>query len=342
MIDFSKLDYLQNPQPAEIPDSPLQWLHQLTSTTVIDFVNNEQLPWRAITTLLHGNEPSGFYALHQLIKTNAFENLAINVRVIIGSVEAAKYKPEFSQRFPSDGFDLNRCFGSTSLSHYYLRAQMIASSIRQVNPEAIIDLHNTSGDSPAFSVSCHQSHEHLALASLFCNVMIVTHIKLGALMELSFDCPVITVECGGAKQEISHELACQGLTRFLLREDLNTGEHLESVEVIYQPMRIKVAENCSLTYSNQAQQSNITMRSDIEQLNYLTNINGETIAWLDENGLANLSLEGDEHHGKLEDYFYLNGNQLICQQDMRLFMATSYPELALNDCLFYLARRQRF
>ncbi|NMP32582.1 hypothetical protein HII17_13530 [Thalassotalea sp. M1531] len=340
-INYTKLEYFKNLTAEDIPDTPVAWLHSLSASTVIDFVQSDDLPWRVITTLLHGNEPSGFYAIHKLIKESAFSELSVNVRIVLGSIEAAQYKPEFTQRYLTDGMDINRCFGSNSLSQYYLRAQMLASSIRQVEPEAIVDLHNTSGDSPAFGVSCHQSHQHLSLTGLFCQSMIISHIRLGALMEQDFGCPVVTIECGGATKDSSHHLTYKGIVRYLNCEDKSNEELAFQVEVIYHPMRVRVVGNTSLAFANEAASyASVTLRADIEEVNFINNINGMHIGWVDANGLSNLELEEPQLHGKISDYFAVQDGKLVGDADLRIFMATSRTDIALNDCLFYIAKHQ--
>jgi len=337
-INYTKLEYFNNLKANDIPNTPIAWLHSLSSSTIIDFVQSEDLPWRVITALIHGNEPSGFYAIHKLIKEEAFSKYKVNVRIIFGSVEAAQYKPEFTQRYLTDGMDINRCFGSNSLSQYYLRAQMLASSIRQVKPEAVIDLHNTSGKSPAFGVSCHQSHQHLSLAGLFCQTMIVSHIKLGALMEQDFGCPIITIECGGSIKESSHQLAYQGIKRYLKREDKENEELAFQVEVIYNPMRVNIADTATLNYDDEPCSLGVTLKPDIEKINFLTNAKGEQLGWVDENGLGNLTIEEPHIHGKISDYFAVENGELLCKTDFRIFMATARPDIAIHDCLFYIAK----
>ena len=64
-------------------------------------------------------------------------------------------------------------------------------------PASLIDIHNTSGKGPAFAVSISGDHIHIGLAALFTHQMIITDIRLGAIMELSSArMPIVTIECG--------------------------------------------------------------------------------------------------------------------------------------------------
>lgn len=339
-INFSKLSYLQNITPNDIPETYQQWLYDLNAPTIVDFTCNNTDKWRVVTTLLHGNEPSGFIALHRWIKEECFKDLVVNIRFIIVSIEAAQFEPAFTTRYLSGGKDMNRCFGVKSLSDYYLRAELISSCIRQVKPEAIIDLHNTSGANPAFSVSCSASHQHLSMTSLFCDRVIVSHLKLGALLEQDFACPIITIECGGANDENSHLTAFSGIQRFCHLTDVLCTESEHTIEVIYQPIRFLIKKGTTLSYSDDLPSVGITLREDIESLNFGISYKGTHIGKTDQLGLANFCIEDEHLHGKPEDYFNIEGNNIITKSDLRVFMATKIPAIAVHDCLFYMVKEK--
>lgn len=339
-INFSKLSYLQNITPAEVPDTYQQWLYELDAPTIIDFTCKTSDRWRVITTLFHGNEPSGFIALHRWIKEEAFNNIAVNIRFIVVSIEAAQFEPVFTTRFLSGGKDINRCFGVKSLSDYYLRAELISSCIRQVKPEAVIDLHNTSGANPAFGVSCSASHEHLSLTSLFCDRVIISHLKLGALLEQDFSCPILTIECGGAQDEESHETALSGITRYGCEDNILSTENEHDIEVIYQPIRFLLKQGTSLSFSDDKPSSGVSLRNDIESLNFGISFKGTSIGQCDPSGLSNFAVEDEHLHGKPEDYFDIKDNHIVTKVDLRLFMATKIPTIAIHDCLFYMVKEK--
>ena len=59
------LDYLDNPSPRTLGRSPLEWLDRLQKPTVVRVAGRDPSRTRAMATLLHGNEPSGLFALHR-------------------------------------------------------------------------------------------------------------------------------------------------------------------------------------------------------------------------------------------------------------------------------------
>ncbi len=341
-INFSKLSYLQNLTANDIPTTYQKWIYELIAPTIIDFTCNESDRWRVVTTLLHGNEPSGFIALHNWIINESYKNLAVNIRFIIVSVEAAQFEPAFTTRFLSDGKDINRCFGAKSLSTYYLRAELVASCIRQVKPEAVVDLHNTSGKNPAFAVSASGHNEHLSITSLFCDRVIVSHLKLGALLEQDFSCAILTIECGGCTDQQSHQVALEGIERFCEHDDVLNHDVEHNIEVIHQPIRFLISKNTTLQYSNIPHSVGVSIRHDIESLNSGIVYSGTPIGWVDELGLGNFEIEDEHLHGKPEDFFEVKNNQVLTKSDLRIFMATTQPTIAINDCLFYIVKEKKF
>jgi len=338
-IDFNHFNFLKNPKAGQLKDNHLAFLTTLTVPTVIDITGKDTTRYRVVTTLLHGNEPSGLIALHQwLTQLNASTIPQTNIRFIICSVEAAQLLPFLSHRYLNEGLDINRCFGQKATEDYYLRAQLITNAIEEVSPDLVVDLHNTSGSGPAFAVCTKVSSNALSIISLFCKDVIVSGIKLGALMEQNFNCPVITIECGGAQDQQAHHIAFQGIEQAAKIEEINKIAHQE-VNIIHQPLRLKLRSNVCLSYGGGNNgNSGVTLLSSIEKTNFDGAKKGQLLGWLDNVGLGNLELIDGMNNDVINDYFMANGRELICKQNMQIFMATSNKEIAQTDCLFYIVK----
>ncbi|WP_206485693.1 succinylglutamate desuccinylase/aspartoacylase family protein [Thalassotalea sp. G2M2-11] len=339
-IDFNDIEYLTDPDEITLKADSQQFLLSLAVPTVIDIKGKQPDRCRVIITLLHGNEPSGLIAIHRWLTTEFPEGQPeTNLRFIIASVEAANASPLLTHRYLDGGMDLNRCFGSSHDHEYYQRANLIEQAIRDVNPEAVIDLHNTSGSGPAFAVSPLISAESLTLTSFFCDFIILSNIKLGALMEQDFGCPTITIECGGTNDEQAHEVAFSGITKIAKCPCLSNCHQQKQVDVVYKPLRLKVKPHRSLSYSTHNEgYYGVTLTSRIEQFNFGGARQGQLLGWLDEHGLENLELINDVNENVIERYFTVRDSQLVCRTNMRIFMATTDKNIALSDCLFYIVQ----
>lgn len=338
-IDFDDIEYMTDPDEITLKGDFQQFLLSLAVPTVIDITGKNPDLCRVIVTLLHGNEPSGLIALHRWLSTK-IDMPETNIRIIIASVEAANETPLLTHRYLDGGMDLNRCFGNVKNTDYYKRARLIERAIDQVVPEAVIDLHNTSGSGPAFAVSPVISPDGLTLTSFFCDSIILSNIQLGALMEQNFNCPVITIECGGANDEQAHEVAFEGISKLAQCCAIEQFHQQNSVDIVYKPLRLKLKQYRSLTYADHYDGDiGVTLVTKIEQFNFGSARKGQLIGWLDEKGLDNLELINDIGENVVEQYFTVRDNQLVCATNMRIFMATSDKNIALNDCLFYIVNQ---
>jgi predicted deacylase len=140
---------------------------------------------------------------------------AVNTVCIVASVTAAATAPRFSHRMLPGVRDLNRCFRPPFADEQGKLAEEILEILRMHHPEAVIDMHNTSGSGPAFGVCTHMDRQHDALVSIFTKRLIVSNLGLGALMDISeHSYPTVTIEVGGHQDEEAHELAYEGLCRY--------------------------------------------------------------------------------------------------------------------------------
>ena len=135
------------PTPQDVGPTVEDFLVQLGEPTFLWLPGLDATRTRAVSTLLHGNEPSGVRALHRWIKEG--HQPQVNVLCFIGAIEAALTEPIFSHRCAPEGKDLNRCFRSPFDGPEGTIAQAMLQELHQVQPESLIDLHNTSGRIPS-------------------------------------------------------------------------------------------------------------------------------------------------------------------------------------------------
>jgi len=339
-IDYSEINYLQDPSFQELHADYEQFLLSMTGPTVIDVTGLNTDKCRVINTLLQGDEPSGLIALHRWLITRDENKLPqTNLRFIICSVEAASKSPLFTKRFIKGGKDINRCFGETEQKHQgcHERAKLIEKAIREVEPEMVIDLHNAASPSPTFSISSVITTETLSLASFFCQTLILSDLQLGSLMEQEFSCPFITIECGGSLDEQAHEVAFAGISHIANCENIDYIHQEKNVEVIYRPLRLQTKRDINLSYAEHDEgYSGVTLKTNIEYFNFGGANQDEMIGWIDGNGIESLQLLDKQGVNVIDEYFYARENQLVCRQNLRIFKATTNKQVALNDCLFYV------
>lgn len=319
-----------------------EFLQSLAQPTWIHLKGRDSGRCRLVTTLLHGNEPSGVIALHRWLQEGRVPET--DIHCLVASVPAAMQEPLFSNRMLVGQRDLNRCFRPPFDDQQGQLAEEILAHIEKLAPEAIIDIHNTSGDGPAFGVSTISNAAHIELTALFCHRLVITNIMLGALMEIaSEDLRIVTVEVGGREEPSSHEIAYQGLCHFVSALNVfDTKLKVEVFETLRHPVRLEIKAGKTLAYGLEpAVTADVTIIGEIEKYNFGETPADEPLGWLGAEGVNALTLKGPGGEELLGDYFKAVGDTLQTAIPMKLFMATPDPVLAIGDCLFYLVPMER-
>ncbi len=290
-----------------------------------------------MATLLHGNEPSGIRALHRYLRGR--NRPAVDLVCMVGAVEAALREPAFSHRALPGRRDLNRCFGSPFAGAEGILAEKFLELLHDAQPECLVDIHNTSGSSPSFAVTVVRDLQHQTLASLFTNRLVVSDLRMGTLMELGeTEFPAVTIECGGALDPGSSEVAMQGLERFAAAAAPCASDNgAVPLEILENPLRVELREGRQLAFSFKAVPGvDLTLRQDIESFNLRPLPAGEPLGWVATGGLEALEVNGPGGPKRPGDYFLVSDGNLRTAVPLRLSMATTVSSIAISDCLFYL------
>jgi len=330
--------YWKDPDKNEIGDTTFEFLKRLAGPTHIHLSGLNSSRCRAVTTLLHGNEPSGLFAVFNLLRSEI--RPVIDIHIFIPSVDAAKQEPGFVYRMLPHQKDINRCFGDTSgNSEQDLLAQALLSKLKELNPECLIDIHNTSGSSPAFGVATFVDERHDTLVSLFTQRLIITGLKLGALMEISADMmPTVTIECGGANDSDSNGRATEGLEKYVTLDNVLSTEHSAiSLESFHNPLRLELLEGSDIAYGNYCLiEDGVTLFPEIENYNFGFIDAGEKLGFVSGEMAANLTVIDTNGNERIFDFFDLIDGELCTKKQLKLFMVTTNPEIARKDCILYL------
>ncbi|PLW82347.1 succinylglutamate desuccinylase [Kineobactrum sediminis] len=330
------LRFLRNPSATEIGTSVESFLRYLGGPTCIFLDGMDSSRTRAFVTLLHGNEPSGAMALFRWLKSD--RQAAANTVCIVASVEAALASPCFSQRMLPGSRDLNRCFRPPFEGDQGRLAREILEILRLYHPEAVVDMHNTSGSGPAFGVCTHMDRQHDALVSLFTRRMIVTRLNLGALMEISeHNYPTVTVEVGGRLDECAHELAWTGLCEYLQRPRVLAGDEADwGVELLRNPIRLELNPGIGLAYSEYPEPTfPVVLRPDIEHLNFGVVQPEVPLGWVNDELHTLFRAQDASGRCAVSRLLRVEEGRLFPAAPLKLFMITTNAAIARSDCLFY-------
>ncbi len=291
---------------------------------------------RAITTLLHGNEPSGFRALRHWLASDP--QPPVDIHVCVASVEAARTSPLFTWRERKGGRDINRAFRAPYEGPEGLLAKEILDRLLKIDPEALVDLHNTSGSGPSFGLAAVVDDQHKRLSSFFTERMVRLGSSLGTLMEATVDSfPSLIVECGGVPDSESDATALRGIAAFAESESLWGGPASEMAEFYEKPTRIKIKEGFQLVYADsKAKDADLTLRNDIDRLNHGVTASGELLGWVGEKGLDVLIPQGPAGGPPIRALLREREGRLETACELKILLATTRADIGVSDCLFYL------
>ncbi len=336
MAIVRRFTFLRDPDTAIAGDNVEAFLRELGGPACLFLTGTDKSRTRALVTLLHGNEPSGAMALYRWLKSG--QRPAVNVVCVVASVAAALEPPLFSHRMLPRARDLNRCFRPPFEDAQGELAEEILEILRLHHPEAVVDMHNTSGSGPAFGVCTHMDRQHDALVSMFTQRLIISNLGLGALMEISEDSfPTVTVEVGGRLDDEAHELAYEGLCRyFTALTVLDQGETDWGLELLRDPIRLELNDNVTLTYADEpCPNYDITLKTDIEHHNFGI-VSADTLLGWARGPERSLFSALDAGGGcAVTRLVRIENNELYPAQPLKLFMITNNAAIAESDCLFY-------
>ncbi len=261
---------------------------------------------------------------------------ATDVVGFLGAVEAARVEPHFSHRFVEGGRDLNRCFRPPFRGPEGALARACLEVLAAETPEALVDVHNTSGRGPAYAVVTETRPAHDALATLFAERLIVTDLRLGTLFEATTPlCPSIVVECGGVGDPAADAVAYEGLCRFL-ESDAVTTDARHALDVFTHPVRVELAPGQRVAFARRPVPGvDVVLDPDLDRHNFGTIIPGETLGWISESGLGSLQVRSASAVGPVGHLLTERAGRLVAAATFRPLMITTRADIAESDCLFY-------
>lgn len=329
------LNHWHDPDADSLGESYIDFTRNLGGPTWITVPGEDPSRRRAIVTLLHGNEPSGLKAVHDLLKRG--RRPATDLGICVASVNAALLDPPFSHRYLPDEQDLNRCFREPADTNQRQLAMAIRDTLLAFGPEAVIDTHNTSGHSDAFAVATRDDPATVQLAQRFTRRLVVLDLKLGTLIENATDAmPVVTVEFGGFTDPKADALARETLSGFAHAKHLFDAD-TQPMMLLRHPHRLEVDETTELHYSASAMEhADLTIFNTVDQLNFTRVEQGQPLGWVEGEATRHLRVLSADGDDLVEDYFEAKDGFLVTSRPIILFMATTDAYIAKRDCLLYL------
>ena len=305
-------------------------LDLLGSPTLIHLQGEKKEPL-FISTLLHGNETTGFYAVQRLLNEYRAKTLPRSISVLIGNVQAAAV----AQRRLDQQPDYNRIWPGTHHDECAETDMMknISNIMRKRKTFASIDIHNNTGYNPHYACVNILNPHCIQLAGMFGNTVVYFTSPKGVQSAAFSDfCPAVVLECGqsGEADGITHS------TRFLqavLNTEKMPSEHPEHINLFHTVARVTVPEMYSLGIDSS---TDIHLSPTLEKMNFQQLGRGSIFAGLNPDSNAQLLVTNESNEDVTGEFFETVDSKIVLRKNATLSMYTTHERAIRQDCLCYL------
>jgi hypothetical protein len=298
---------------------------------------------RLIACLMHGNEPSGYRAILEVLRRG--ERFPFDLWVLIGNVRAATQDGWYAHRYLDDQEDFNRVWdvGPTTTRMRRCAAEILAE-LRLASLEAAIDLHNNSGQNPYYAILPAPSEPGLRLAALCADTMLQWRLRAFTLMEALTDlCPTVAVECGLPHLPKGTAFASDVIHRFLAAEGF-AASHADDARpprIVEMQHRVTVRPEVTFGFGGVVdEETDLVILPGLDGYNFEVLPAEHTIGHIDVGAAMPLCVTDMSRVDVTDRYFRTTPDgRVITTEDVTPVMMTTTVVQTRRDCLFYISRR---
>ena len=314
--------------PDEVLSAQVQDLYDILKAPTLIHLEGIQPRPLFISTLLHGNETTGFYAIQKLLKRYQDKQLPRSISLFLGNLPAAKA----NQRRLDEQDDYNRIWPG---SHHDDSAekdmmQIVTNIMARKKPFASIDIHNNTGKNPHYACVNTLNPHGLTLASKFSDIAVYFTDPKGVQSSAFSDfCPAVVLECGQSSDAsgIDHALA---YLESILQLDELTSENSHNVTLYHTIARVTIPKNISI-----GADADITLNETLEEKNFHRIEPGTVFATTSSDKEKVLLVNSESHEDISDEYIEKQSDRLLLKKPVTLSMFTTSERAIRQDCVCY-------
>lgn len=278
-----------------------------------------------ISTLLHGNETTGFYAIQRLLNMYKDKTLPRAISLFVGNIAAAK---EGQRRLDSQD-DYNRIWPG---SHHSDSAekdmmQIVTRIMEKKKPFASIDIHNNTGKNPHYGCINILNPHGLVLASKFSDIAVYFTDPKGVQSSAFSDfCPAIVLECGQASDRSGEEHALAYLETILQLDTLSSLDS-NNLKLYHTIARVTIPK--TVTFSD------ITLNKQLEDKNFHSIQPGMEFATIDSTKEKLIIVNSESSEDITSEHIERENDKLLFKKPVTLSMFTTNERAIRQDCICY-------
>ena len=332
-LHFIQLDYL----PKGILEVSSKELHTIFPEPTLIHLSGKHAAPLFVSVLLHGNEPTGFMAIQQLLKKYQEKQLPRSLSLFFGNVTAAQYdlrrldnQPDYNRIWP--GTELPDC-AETEM------AKNIVAIMKKRKVFASVDVHNNTGLNPHYACINNMDNQFLQLASLF-GRLIVYFIRPKGVQSAAFAqiCPAVTLECGRPDQQHGLEHTLEFLNSCLRLTELPQHQILpQDIDLFHTVAQVKIDDKVNFSFKQI--DTDLLLNADLERMNFTEIPPGTVLGTSRKNATLPLIAKDEYGNDVTNDFFSFQNGDLQINRRTMPSMLTLDERVIKQDCFCYLMER---
>ena len=295
----------------------------LHSPTLFDLSVPHQPPF-FVSTLLHGNEISGWDAVRELVHEEYQTKKLPSCVILVGNVLAAQEGRRMLEGQP----DFNRIWEGGN-SPYTKWADDVISFVKAKRPWFALDIHNNTGPNPHHSIVTSIDVTTMSAARLFSRTAIFAQQPPGVLTRrTSGFCTSITIEAGLPQDPASATRAREYIAKLWSHGTVPSIDTTDQ-ELFQNNVRVLI-ENADSISDDQVPK----FAPKLYRYNFKTIPAGTELARLMVDH-ARLRAVDEDQRDQTKTFLSYKGKNVSLKRDTILSMYTEDPRIARQDCVCY-------
>lgn len=316
--------------PDDFLDAKAEDLHSILKTPTLFHLEGIKQQPLFISTLLHGDETTGLYAIQRLLKKHLDSPLPRAISIFIGNIEAAK---ENCRRLDTQD-DYNRIWPGSHHNDSPEKDMMqnITNIMAKKKPFASIDIHNNTGKNPHYGCVNNLNPHGLVLAANFSNIAVYFTDPKGVQSSAFSDfCPSIVLECGQASDQSGEDHALAYLEKVLQMDTLSSDDS-NRLKLYHTIARVTVPKTVSIGDDSK----DLCLSTELEDKNFQKVSEGTEFALINPAKEKLIVVNSESHEDITDDYMEVIDNKLRFKKPITLSMYTTNERAIRQDCVCYL------
>lgn len=334
---------LDGPSDLLLTGTALDVVRRLERPTLVRVPGRGEQAPRAISCLLHGDESTGLEAVLRILRRRRVH--AFDLYVVIGNVRAAAATPGFAHRFLDDQEDFNRVWGiDEATTSQRLAADAILEILTDAGLEALVDVHNNSGNNPFYAIATRHHPRDLNLATLFTTTLLHWDLEAHTLMEaLPDEVSAVAVECGLPGRPESLAFAVDGLRRYLGEPPLPGDRVVRDFDLLGGLRKVTIRPEVRFRFARHADdrvdgdEVDFVVAADADMLNFVEVPAGHVLGHVRPGAGLPVRAVAADGTDVTDDHFLVDGARVVMTTPTTPVMMTRTVEAARKDCLFYVS-----